>query len=79
MNCDYTKYTIGDLVILKDICWDRQLKCKGIVGTIIDLTKHGDSGVGILVRFESDFLPPLFKNRYILPDYVYKHYPVLKV
>jgi hypothetical protein len=79
MKCDYTKYNVGDLVILKDTCWDKELKCKGIVGTIIELKKYADGRVGIFARFESDFLPPLFKKRYILPDYVYKHYPVLKV
>ncbi len=72
------KYNVGDLVILKDRCWIT-LECKDIVGIIIELKKYTNSSDGILVRFENDFLPHLFKNRYILPDDVFKHYPVLKV
>jgi len=77
MSCDYTKYSVGDLVILKDSSWSPQYR--GIVGTIIELRKYSDSSHGILVRFENDFLPRLFKNRYILPHDIFKHYPVVKV
>ena len=77
MRCDYMKYNVGDLVILKDSSWAPQYR--GIVGTIIELKKYSDSSYGILVRFENDFLPRLFKNRYILPHDIFKHYPVIKV
>lgn len=76
MSCDYMKYNVGDLVILKDSSWGPQYR--GIVGTIIELRKYTDSSDGILVRFENDFLPSLFKKRYILPHDISKHYPVVK-
>lgn len=83
MSCDYMKYNVGDLVILKDKYWgwDLQLKCKGIVGTIIELKWHYSNmeDYSFIVRFESDFLPPMFKDRYIWHQDVFKHYPVVKV
>jgi len=81
MNCDYMKYNVGDLVILKDRCWGGQQEYKGIVGTIIELKWHCSNveDYNFIVRFESDFLPPMFKDRFIWHQDVYKHYPVLKV
>lgn len=78
MNCDYMKYNVGDLVILKDKCWVPEYR--GIVGTIIELRKYPSSNSQtFLVRFENDFLPRIFKNRYIIISDIFKHYPVVKV